>query len=189
MILVTDVIASGWLLLIPRIPAEPSRHRVAVWRELRRLGAVTAASGAWALPDLPAYAEAIAAVRAQAEAGGGSLAVLTVTGAAEEDTAMLREVFTAARRDEWAELVADCGKFEAEIEREIVKDKLTFAELEEEEQSMARLRRWQRDLVARNPFPAPEAQEAAGRLDAAAARLARYAELVYRANVPDGQAD
>ncbi|HMC37410.1 MAG TPA: chromate resistance protein ChrB, partial [Actinomycetota bacterium] len=25
-----------WLLITYRIPAEPSRHRVAVWRELRR---------------------------------------------------------------------------------------------------------------------------------------------------------
>ena len=27
-------------MLVVRVPAEPSRHRVAVWRELRRLGAV-----------------------------------------------------------------------------------------------------------------------------------------------------
>ena len=29
-----------WVVLLARVAAEPSRHRVAVWRELRRLGAV-----------------------------------------------------------------------------------------------------------------------------------------------------
>src|SRR3954452_22881933 len=30
-----------WLVLVVRVPADPSRHRVAVWRELRRAGAVS----------------------------------------------------------------------------------------------------------------------------------------------------
>ena len=30
-----------WLVLLVRVPAQPSRHRVAVWRELRRVGAVS----------------------------------------------------------------------------------------------------------------------------------------------------
>jgi hypothetical protein len=29
----------SWRVITYRLPAEPSRHRVAVWRELRRLGA------------------------------------------------------------------------------------------------------------------------------------------------------
>jgi len=35
----------AWRLITDRLPAEPSRHRVAVWRELRRLGAVTLQPG------------------------------------------------------------------------------------------------------------------------------------------------
>jgi len=33
----------AWRVITYRLPPEPSRHRVAVWRELRRLGAVTLA--------------------------------------------------------------------------------------------------------------------------------------------------
>ncbi|MEY9993018.1 hypothetical protein ABIE67_005050 [Streptomyces sp. V4I8] len=29
-----------WTVLVVRIPAEPSRHRVAVWRELRKTAAL-----------------------------------------------------------------------------------------------------------------------------------------------------
>ena len=38
-------------MLTYRLVAEPSRHRVAVWRELRRSGAVSLQQGLWAVPD------------------------------------------------------------------------------------------------------------------------------------------
>ena len=34
-----------WLLVVVRLPAEPSRHRVAVWRELRKVGALSLGPG------------------------------------------------------------------------------------------------------------------------------------------------
>ncbi|MBC7594918.1 MAG: chromate resistance protein ChrB [Kineosporiaceae bacterium] len=173
-----------WLLVIPRVPAEPSRHRVAVWRELRRLGAVPAASGAWALPDLPAFTEPLPNLRTLAEKGGGTLAVLKIDSHGDGDIAIVRNAFLATRTDEWNEFIADCGKFEAEIDREIAKEKFTFGELEEEEQSLDRLRRWQRDLLRRNPVEIDIANAAARRLGEVTERLAMYTELVFAANLP-----
>ena len=180
----TSDTSPGWLLVIPRVPAEPSRHRVAVWRELRRVGAVPAASGAWTIPDLPAFTESLTVVRSLAEAGGGSVAVLAATSYGEDDVAVLRDAFTAARVDEWNEFVADCEKFDAEIDREVQKQKFTFGELEEEEQSLERLRRWYRDLLRRNVFELDIAAEAAARLERATAALAAYSERVFAANLP-----
>ncbi|MFD0489375.1 Chromate resistance protein ChrB [Saccharopolyspora erythraea] len=37
-------------MLVIRLPAEPSRHRVAVWRELRKAGALLLGHGTWAIP-------------------------------------------------------------------------------------------------------------------------------------------
>jgi len=53
-----------WLVLVVRVPAEPSRHRVAVWRELRRVGAVSLGQGAWIVPDAPVFADGVARARA-----------------------------------------------------------------------------------------------------------------------------
>ncbi|WPO87071.1 Chromate resistance protein ChrB [Herbiconiux sp. KACC 21604] len=185
----TDVTLFSWLLLIPRVPAQPTKHRVAVWRELRRMGAVPAASGAWAVPELPAFTEHLDAVRALAErADGGGLTVLQVSGRSDADTATLRDAFAAARVDEWAEFVADCGKFDDEIDREIAKQKFTFGELEEEEQSLERLRRWHRDLLRRDALALPEATAATERLAACTDKLAGYAERVFEANVPSDPA-
>jgi len=65
--------------------------------------------------------------------------------------------------------------------RQIAAGKFTLAELEEEEQSVERLRRWHRDLTARDVFGAPEAAEAARRLKQCTAACENYAELVFRA--------
>jgi hypothetical protein len=40
-----------WVLLVYRLPREPSRHRVAVWRKLRDLGALYLKDGVAALPE------------------------------------------------------------------------------------------------------------------------------------------
>jgi vacuolar-type H+-ATPase subunit I/STV1 len=179
----TDTSVS-WLLVIPKIPAEPSRHRVAVWRELRRVGAVPAASGAWTVPDLPAFTEALPTVRDLAQRGGGTLAVLAATSHGDDDIAVLRDAFIAARIDEWEEFLADCGKFSDEIEREIAKEKFTFGELEEEEQSLERLRRWHRDLRRRNVVDLDVAAAANQRLEEVTEELAAYAEQVFARNLP-----
>ena len=66
----------------------------------------------------------------------------------------------ADRQEEWAEFLADCGKFDAEIDNEVRNAKFTMAALEEEEHSLERLRRWHRELKTRDVFGAPTAAEA-----------------------------
>ncbi|MBB5159753.1 Chromate resistance protein ChrB [Saccharopolyspora phatthalungensis] len=170
-----------WLVLVVRLPAQPSRHRVAVWRELRRVGALSLGQGTWALPDVPGVAAGVARAIELAERGSGEVVVLAATGRKEPDAARLTAMFTAERQEEWAEFLADCGKFDAEIDKELRNNKLTMAELEEEEQSLERLRRWYRDLKARDVFGAPAATEAQQQLQHCADRLADYTEQVFQA--------
>ncbi|WP_379617184.1 Chromate resistance protein ChrB [Pseudonocardia sp. GCM10023141] len=170
-----------WLVLVVRVPAEPSRHRVAVWRELRRVGALSLGQGAWVVPDVPVFAEGVARVIELAQRGEGEVLVLDAAGRAEQDAARLEALFTAERTEEWVEFVADCGKFDAEIDKEIRVGKFTMAELEEEEQSLERLRRWHRDIKARDVFGAPAATEAEQQLKYCADRLADYTERVFQA--------
>ena len=170
-----------WLVLVVRVPAEPSRHRVAVWRELRKTGAVSLGQGAWAVPEVPGFAAGIARVGELAARGDGELVVLQATGRDERDAAWLQAAFTALRQQEWAEFLADCGKFDAEINKELALRKLTMAELEEEEQSMDRLRRWHRDLTARDVFGAPSAADAQQQLKHCEERLADFTDQVFQA--------
>ena len=96
--------------MVVRVPADPSRHRVAVWRELRRAGAVSLGQGVWVVPDAPVFADGIARTVELAERGDGEVTVLTAVGRAEADVARLEALFGAERAEEWAEFIAECTK-------------------------------------------------------------------------------
>src|SRR5207249_3975695 len=42
-----------WLTLLVSLPPTPTRHRVGVWRKLKRMGAVKLKGAAWILPETP----------------------------------------------------------------------------------------------------------------------------------------
>jgi ChrB-like protein len=169
----------AWWVITYRLPPEPSRHRVAVWRELRRLGAVALQQGTWAVPDEEPFRSGFTQVGEAIKAAGGQPVVLAV--AEKASASQLEELFTAQREAEWAEFISDCGKYDAELAGEVAKGKLTLAELDEEEQSLERLRRWYRAIRARDLFGAPSAAAAETRLKDCAEALERFAEQVYQA--------
>jgi hypothetical protein len=176
-----DESLTQWVVLLVKVPSEPSRHRVAVWRELRKVGALSLGQGVWAVPDVPVFADGMQRALELTERAQGEAVVLQASGRSAADAARFQAMFTAAREDDWTEFLADCGKYEAELDKEIRKHKFTLAELEEEEQSLERLRRWHRDLKARDVFGAPHAAEAAQRLKHCAERFEDYTEQVMRA--------
>lgn len=177
----------SWLVLLTRLPTEPARHRMALWRELRRGGAVLVGQSAWALPDLAAVRPVVERVRELAAGGGGEVLVLHATGYDDAAAGRLQSLYEAEREREWAEFVADCGKYLAELDREEAIGKFTLAELEEEEQSLDRLRRWYRDLRARDLLGTAAALQADQQLKECVSRLDGYAERVY-AEVSGGPA-
>jgi hypothetical protein len=169
-----------WRILTYRLPSNPSRHRVAVWRELRRLGAVALQQGTWAVPSGEEFEEGLHRVLASIEGAGGEPLVVTV---ADDDLSVgtLEDRYTAEREAEWTEFLADCGKYEAELAEEVAKGKLTLAELDEEEESLDRLRRWYRTIRGRDLFGAPSGTRAEMRLKECVEALERFAEQVYDA--------
>jgi hypothetical protein len=163
-----------WLVLLARLPAEPARHRMALWRELRRSGAVPLGQATWAAvrPLLDRLADLV-------EAAAGSLLVLAASGYGERDAARLDQLYAEARELEWSEFHADCGKYLAELEREERIGKYTLAELEEEEQSLDRLRRWFRELRSRDLLGVPGSIDSTTDLKLCEERFQIYAEHVY----------
>lgn len=169
-----------WTLVFVQLPSEPSRHRVAVWRELRKGGAVPLSAGAWVVPDAPGFQASLERAEELARSGGGTFALIDAAPRTEEGRSLIRNAFVSARLDEWTEFQADCSKYEDEIARETAKQKFTFGELEEEEQGLDRLRRWYRDLKKRDVLGLPEADAAETRLRHCEEILEGYAEIVYQ---------
>lgn len=168
-----------WTVLVPRLPADPSRYRVAVWRELRRIGAVQLGQGTWALPTSATTADDVGRIRELVTGSAGEVLVLAAFGFDAPSSDRIRATFDEARVAEWSEFDRECDKCIAEIEREIDHQKFTLAELDEEEQNVERLRRWHRELRLRDRFGAGDRAGMEQRLEDCAAALSRFTDLVY----------
>jgi len=162
------------------LEAEASRHRVGIWRELRKVGALSLQNATWAIPSGPQFDEALARAVSLIERAD-SKALLFEVAPSEASAAILEEMFSAEREAEWAEFVSECAKFDAEIASEVAKEKFTLAELDEEEQNLDRLRRWYREIRSRDIFGAPSAPLAERRLKECVEVLEEFANQVYDA--------
>jgi hypothetical protein len=60
-----------WLILVYHLPREPSRHRVAVWRKLKALGALYLQDGVAALPEDAVTREQLEWLQLRIQEAGG----------------------------------------------------------------------------------------------------------------------
>lgn len=174
----------GWLVLTYKLPGGSSSARVAVWREVRRSGALLLQRSIVAFPDDDAFRRAVDRFRLLvAEAGGETLA-LRAQPVGELDAAKLTDAWNEARTAEYAELSGECAKFLREIEHEFAIEKFTLAELEEEEAELDKLERWHGRIAARDIHAAAGAEEAGDALAQAQRALERYTAAVFERTQP-----
>lgn len=95
-----------WLLLIYKIPREPTAGRVYAWRKLKQLGAVALQDAIWVLPQTPRTQEQFQWLAAEISELGGEAHVW----AAEQLDGMqpdgLRQQFVEPVEAEYRELLA-----------------------------------------------------------------------------------
>jgi hypothetical protein len=168
-----------WAIVTYRVTQEPSRHRVAIWRELRQAGAVPLQQATWALPVHPLTKATIDRVLTLVKRAEGEALVFDARPRNEAMAASLEEAFLEGREAEWHEFIRECDKFDAEIAHEIRSGKFTPAELDEEEQNLERLQRWHRELRSRDVLGAPSAVGAELRLKSSAEQLDGFAQQVF----------
>ncbi|MGH3626939.1 MAG: Chromate resistance protein ChrB, partial [Sciscionella sp.] len=166
-----------WLLLVYRIPSEPSRLRAAVWRRLKGLGAIYLQNSAAALPASPAAERALRKLRHEIVAMPGTAVLLSCSALGGEQEVL--GAFQSARDDEYEEIVDKCGDFLAGIEKEYTAGHFTFAELEENEEDLTKLRNWFAKITQRDVFRAPGRSATEEALRSCQTALEDYAARVY----------
>ena len=93
----------GWLLLIYRVPPEPTRLRSTVWRRIKSLGAIYLQNSVAALPASPANERSLRKLRREIVDMSGTAILLTAAALAGE--AEVRGAFVTARNEEYAEII------------------------------------------------------------------------------------
>jgi DNA-binding transcriptional regulator PaaX len=168
---------AGWLLLIYRVPSEPTRLRATVWRRIKSMGAIYLQNSAAALPASTAAERGLRRLRSEILDMDGTAVLLSCSVLAGE--AQVRAAFQAARDDEYEEIVDKCEDFLGQVDKEYAASHFTYAELEENEVDLVKLRGWLQRVRDRDVFGAAGRQAADTALAACEEKLEAYAARVY----------
>ncbi len=167
----------GWLLLIYRVPSEPTRLRSTVWRRLKSLGAIYLQNSAAALPASVNAERALRKLRSEILEMSGTAALLSCTVIAGEQE--VRAAFQAARNDEYEEIVDKCQDFLSQLKKEYAENHFTYAELEENEVDLVKLKNWLERVRQRDVFGAAGLEPTQKWIAECEQALEAYAARVY----------
>ena len=101
-----DVGKTRWLILIYQLPREPSRHRVAVWRKLKALGALYLQDGAAALPEDAVTREQLEWLQLRVQEAGGEASLWEALPNTVAEGKSLVEEFRASHEAAYKDLIS-----------------------------------------------------------------------------------
>jgi DNA-binding transcriptional regulator PaaX len=147
-----------WLILIYRLPREPSRPRVAAWRKLKALGALYLQDGVVALPEDAVTREQLEWLQLQIQEANGEATLWKAQPNTSAENKELVESFRSFREEAYSTLIAGAQRIQRKTE---LGGSKTLAE------ELAKLEREFRMERRRDYFRSPLRKEAASALKAA----------------------
>lgn len=161
--------------------------RVAVWRELRRIGALPLQQAVVVLPEEGGLSDKLDAIAERVRKQGGVVYRFPLTDLSEQDRARLEGEWNALRTQEYEEIVEECEtKFEREIEFEIFRENLTAAEAEEIEADLEKIKTWFERVGARDVFAVAARERAEAAIAKCERLLEDFVQRVYDAETEHG---
>ncbi len=170
---------ASWLLLIYIVPSEPSRLRASVWRDLKKAGATYLRDGVGVLPQGEATLETFRAIAAKvAEFSGQATLVEGACLDPAREEAIVAEA-RAARTAEYEEIGREAEGFLEHVAREREHREFTFAEVEELEADLTKLKRWAEQVRARDYFGSGAASGVDDLLERGEAALGSFLDAAF----------
>jgi hypothetical protein len=176
-----------WSLLIYRLPTQPSSARVAIWRDLRRLGALPLQQSCIVMPERPTIGERLNEIVDRIKGLGGTSHLFRLTDLSPRQAGDLRAAWSSLRSQEYAEIIEECEtKFLKEVDFEIFRDNLTSAEAEELEADLDKVRAWYVRVHSRDWFGADHRLEVEAAIAKCETRLEEFTTLVFERENNEG---
>jgi hypothetical protein len=180
----------GFLQLVYRMPAKPTAGRVAVWRSLKKAGAVYLQSSVCVVPDVDPMRAALEPVLARIDESAGSYHLLPLSDLPEDEEAKLVQLFVDQTAKHYAEIVENCEvNFVKEIEFEHFRQNYTYEEAEEIRMEFEKICTWFERVQERDWFGAPNAGEAREWLRRCESLLEAFEAKVFELQGGDGVAE
>jgi len=168
-----------WLLFCPQLPSTPSSPRVMIWRRMRSAGSVGLDNGLWILPYTDAAVKFVQEMKTYVEGQGGDSKTFVATALDGLTETEIIERFRQDRAEEYFEFKEQCLDFMAEIEKEIGRKNFSFAEYEENEQDLDKLKTWLAKVKQRDFIGGEQAEAAKDWLERCQQALNDFATEVF----------
>jgi hypothetical protein len=104
-----------WLILVYKVPPEPTANRVSVWRKLKRLGAILLHDAVWVLPSSPRTEEEFQWLVAEIHERGGDALLWGASLCQDGQDQDLVKQFAAQVDAVYAEVLADLQRPDADL--------------------------------------------------------------------------
>jgi len=176
---VSDDKTRQWLLLIYKVPQDPTRFRTYLWRHMRMLGALSLQQMVCLLPKTPDHESELQRLVAKIQEFGGEAHLLTFASPSEEWEDGIITRFNAIVDEGYAEVGENEERFQDEIRRETRKEKFTFAELEDMEADREKINREMAKVQARDFFGARGRSEAEAQMAETSRLFGDFSRKVY----------
>jgi hypothetical protein len=172
-------------MLTYRMPPKPTASRVAVWRALKKSGAVYVQDSVCVLPDTAALRRELAPVLARIDSAEGRYHLLPLRQAAPEEQQKLIDLFLEQSAQHYREIIENCEvNFVKEIEFEVFRRNFTYEEAEEIRMEFEKIVTWFDRVSARDWFGAPDRVEAARWIRHCETLLEDFETKVFHGHAP-----
>ena len=169
----------SWLMLTYKVPPEPSKARVAIWRRIRSLGAVYLQNGVCVLPTSGEHQRQLRMVQSEIEHAGGEAVIFETTALDEKQEDLVVSRFKHDRDQDYEEFLEKCADYKGEIDKEVKADHYHFAAIKENDEDLKKLKGWLERIKAIDFYDAPARATAEQRLVECEALLESYANEVF----------
>lgn len=169
-----------FVVLIYRMPARPTAGRVAVWRQLKKVGAIYLQQSVCVFPDIPRVRREMQPILKKIEEAGGEYHLLPLRQTSVDERRKLIEQFQTQTSNHYQEIIENCEvNFQKEIQFETFRQNFTYEEAEEIRIEFEKIGNWFARVKERDWFGAPNQQVAAGWLARCEALLEEFEAKVY----------
>jgi hypothetical protein len=169
----------GWLIIIYRVPSTPSTSRVTIWKRVKLLGAFLLQQSVYILPNTTTTKEAISALKEQIQHLGGECKILEIASLGEQQEKEVIAGFNKNREEEYIEVVKACKELSQEIDDESKTEDFHFADLEENEKHLQRVRELLDSVIKRDYFEAEIRVKAIQLFNECEEKFATFSQEVY----------
>jgi hypothetical protein len=132
---------TSWIIVFYDVPTEPTKLRVRIWREFKKIGALYPQMSFCILPNNKENVEKIEEI-SKIILDNGKFIKITTSDYDEKEHNKMLEMFREERDKQYDEIYEECEEFIEETNLNIKNKKFTQEEVEEMEEVLDGLNRW-----------------------------------------------